>query len=154
MKCEKSEKLQEAVTSAVGMTFMNMAFVDVMPAEDVGELEYSHILHITFSSPLNGGMLLFLPTECKKTIVENVHGSNWESLTTDEIDDCLLELLNVLAGNFLNLYCGNDVGHNMSFPQILFDESEIPEKGNFQEFFYDAEGAFFKVGVCVLPENR
>ena len=154
MNCKNDEQVKEAIKRAVEMTFMNMAFLDVMETETISEIHYSHIIHITFSQPVNGGMILYLPTECKKAIVENIHASNWESLSTDEIDDCLLEVLNVLAGNFLNHYCGKEIGHNMSFPEILFDESELPEKAHFAEFFFDAEGVGFKIGLCVSDDTQ
>lgn len=149
MNCKNDEQIQQAVKKAVEMTFMNMAFIDVMETESISEIHYSHIIHITFSQPVAGGMILYLPMECKKSIVENIHGSTWESLSTDEIDDCLLEVLNVLAGNFLNQYCGKTISHNMSFPEILFDETEVPEKADFVEVYFDAEGVGFKIGICV-----
>jgi hypothetical protein len=149
MSSDDMSNIKEALKQAVEMTFMNMAFVDVMEAEEPAEVNFSHIIHISFSSPVEGGMILFLPTACKKMIAENIHGSNWESLSTDEIDDCLLELLNVLAGNFLNIHYGKEVGHNMTFPQLLFDESEVPEHGDYRDYFFDAEGVPFKIGLWI-----
>jgi transcription antitermination factor NusG len=149
MSCRDEEKVRESLERAVEMTFMNMAFVDVMITDEHLDLTYSHIIHITFSNPVAGGMTLYLPTECKKMIVENIHGTNWDTLTTDEIDDCLLELLNVLAGNFLNHYVGQERSHNMSFPQIMFGEEEIDGIENYMQYFFLAEGVPFSVGICV-----
>ena len=149
MSSDDMNSIKEALKQAVEMTFINKAFVDDKEAEEPAEVNFSHIIHISFSSPVEGGMILFLPTACKKMITENIHGSNWESLSTDEIDDCLLELLNVLAGNFLNIHYGKEVGHNMTFPQLLFDESEVPKHGDYRDYFFDAEGVPFKIGLWI-----
>ncbi|MEW5816100.1 MAG: chemotaxis protein CheX, partial [Spirochaetota bacterium] len=113
------------------------------------KVSHKMILHIAFFEPINGSLILYFPNECKRQIVENIHGSNWDSLTSDEIDDCLLEVLNVLTGNFLNHYCGKEVRHNMSFPEILFDEKEITEKEEFLDFYYDAEGVIFRAAISI-----
>ncbi len=149
MGCEKSEKVHDALLRSIQMTMMDMAFVDVIEAEEVSDVHHSSVLHISFTQPVRGGIILRLSKECKMTIVENIHGSNWESLSSDEIDDCLLEVLNVLAGNFLNFYCGQETGHNMSFPEMLFDEDEIENVNDFASYYYDAEGLVFRTDVCI-----
>ena len=89
--------------AATERTFSDMAFVDVTELEQPPEdTRYGQVLHIAFTLPVNGQMILYLPTPCKKLLVENIYSRNWEELKTSEIDDCLLELLNVLAGNFLH----------------------------------------------------
>ena len=149
MGCEQSDKVHDALLKSIQMTMMDMAFVDVIEAGDESEVHHSNVLYINFSQPVNGGLILRFSKECKMMIVENIHGSNWESLSSDEIDDCLLEVLNVLAGNFLNFYCGKESGHNMTFPQMLFDEEEIPKVSEYIPYYYDAEGVVFRVDVCV-----
>ncbi len=149
MGCERSDKVHEALLRSIQMTMMDMAFVDVIEAEEVADVHHSNVLYINFTQPVSGGLILRFSKECKMVIVENIHGSNWESLSSDEIDDCLLEVLNVLAGNFLNFYCGKETGHNMSFPQMLFDEGEIPKGNEYIPYYYDAEGVVFRVDVCV-----
>lgn len=149
MGCEKSEKVHEALVKSIQMTMMDMAFVDVIEADEIPDVHHSNVLYLNFTHPVSGGIILRLSKDCKMTIVENIHGSNWDSLSSDEIDDCLLEVLNVLAGNFLNFYCGKESGHNMSFPQMLFDEGEVPDADDFASFYFDAEGVIFRADVCV-----
>lgn len=149
MECERSEKVHEALVRSTQMTMMDMAFVDVIEAEEKSDVHHSNVLYLDFTQPVRGGIILRLSKECKMTIVENIHGSNWDSLSGDEIDDCLLEVLNVLAGNFLNFFCGKETGHNMSFPQMLFDEDEIPGGNKFVPFYFDAEGVIFRIDICI-----
>lgn len=149
MACNQVPEVGSALLKAIQKTFMDMAFVDIIPADGGRDVNYSSVLYINFFQPVAGGMILRLSKEFKMTIVENVHGSDWESLTSDEIDDCLLEILNVLAGNFLNEYCGKSIGHNMSFPQLLFDEQEVVALEEYASYYFDAEGIIFQVDVCV-----
>ena len=113
-------KIKESLNNAIVKTFEEMAFIDVMPLEN-SDFKYHQIAYLTFTSPIQGSIILFLPKDCKKTIVENIHGTNWEDLHTDQIDDCLLELLNVVGGNFLNNLFGDDEQYNITFPQMLFE---------------------------------
>jgi CheY-specific phosphatase CheX len=149
MGCERSSKVHDALLKSTQMTMMDMAFIDVIEAEEESEVHHSSVLYLDFTQPVRGGIIFRLSKECKMAIVENIHGSNWDSLSGDEIDDCLLEVLNVLAGNFLNLYCGQETGHNMSFPQMLFDEEEIPDGSEYVPYYFDAEGVVFRVDVCI-----
>ncbi len=145
--------LPVVVVKAVEMTFMDVAFIDVVELEYPEELQFGNIIYVSFYAPVLGGMILHLPRECKKMIVENIHGSNWEALPPNEIDDCLVEVLNVLAGNFLNQYCGKGTRHSMSFPEIMFDESTIPAKDNYIDYYFDGEGKIFKVSVCIQEQQ-
>ena len=149
MSCENNNNIKAALRTAVERTFMDMAFIDVIESEREGAVESSGVLFIAFSHPVNGGMILRLPKACKRMIVENIHAADWEDLSSEEKDDCLLEALNVLAGNFLNIYCGKESSHNMTFPQMLFDEEEIPGRESYESFWYDAEGVIFQIDLCV-----
>ena len=140
------EKLKQSMDEAVMQTFAEMAFVDVLPA-DIPKIDHSQIMIIEITRPQRGVMYLLMPRECKQCVVENIHGDSWESLSVDQIDDCLLELLNVLGGNFLSRYYGEAVSYSVSFPQVVFDESELPDLESFSYYSYDAEGIPFAVAL-------
>lgn len=148
MKKKEMEKAGKSLARAAAKTFSEMAFIDVTEALKVPEtLEYSQIIHISLFEPVEGEISLFLPADCKQMIVENIYGSDWSGLQSAEIDDCLLELLNVLAGNFLIEYCGTGVKHDISLPELLFDESKL--KDNYQYFYFDAEGVNLKISMKI-----
>ena len=149
MKCDNDQKVGTSLLQAVQTTLMEMTFIDVIPSEDSSEIGDTNVIFISFNDPFHGGLLMKMPKDCKMKIVENIHGSNWDSLSGDEIDDCLLEVLNVLAGNFLKFYCGEERNFNMSFPQILFEEREIPHREQYNPYYFDAEGVVFEAAVCI-----
>lgn len=137
-----------AIAQAVEQTFLNMTFIDVM-VSDSRDIEsgVSQLIVIDITRPARGAMLLRLPLALKRQIVENIHADQWEHLNAREIDDCLLEVLNVLAGNFLLSLFGESTKYNMTFPQIVFDEDEYGEQTDFEEFYFDAEGMVFEVSI-------
>lgn len=137
---------RSAFAAATIKTFSEMAFIDVTEAtKPIEELEYSHIIYQSFLEPDIGDCALYLPYNCKKTIVENIYGEEWENLNPDQTDDCLLELCNVLAGNYLIHLYGEDERRDMSLPQLLFDEKTL-RSGNYRIecFYFLAEEVPFK----------
>ena len=149
-----SADLQKAMLSAVERTLSDMAFLDVIAKPDFPEtLKFSSILHISVVEPIRGEIALFLSTECKKLIVENIYGSDWDSLHDVEIDDCLLEMLNVLAGNFLSEYCGESVKHDVSLPELRFDDSETFKGNMHHRLYFEAEETFFGISISFSEDQ-
>lgn len=140
-----------ALTTAVINTFGEMAFIDVQPAaEEQQALPSGQSFKIPFKKPREGELHLYLPLEAKQFIVENILAQEWEELSPVEIDDCLLELLNVLAGAFLRNLCGEDSEIRLLLPEISFDTDEQPEPPAVSLMqHYDAEGIPFAVAVVI-----
>lgn len=117
----------EALDEAIVASFADMAFMDAVeePAPETS-VPPGQIVHIDFAHPLVGCVTLHLPASTKKRLVENIYGYGWESLAGSEVDDCLMELVNVVAGNFLRLMGQDEHRHAVSLPQILYDDSDIP----------------------------
>ena len=98
--------IEQARLDAAQKTFADMAFVDVNPTDPRSDpVNCSHVISIDIRAPSPGRILLFLPQEVKKMVAENIYSRDWDSLQSVEIDDCLLELLNVLAGNMVDDLC-------------------------------------------------
>ena len=144
-----AQKIRDAFVTATQETFSDMAFIDVEATEARdGALGLSHVTYLTFSEPESGAVALFLPYDCKRLIVENIYGAEWESVGAEAIDDCLLELLNVLAGEFLAEFFGADRRREVSLPTLLFDESSITDDGGkFTSYHFEAEGIPFKAAL-------
>ena len=148
--------LAEVLTEAVTTTFSEMAFIDIAAVpgsaettEEPDESAFSHILSVAFTEPEAGKIALYLPYACKRQIVENIYGSDWQTLSSTEIDDCLLEILNVLAGNFLNRWYAREGRVGMSFPELLFDDHRIHNLAKRKEYCFDAEGNEFKIALVL-----
>lgn len=145
----RSEEIKEALDSAIALSFADMSFLDVQPALEEKDVVEGQLLHINFLSPASGGMLLHLPLELKQQTVENIHAKPWEDLNIAEIDDCLLELLNVLAGNFLQQLLGEETRVNLSFPEVLFELTEIDAIESYENYYYSAEGIGLSVSLYI-----
>ena len=144
MKNNKTE-VHDAIVSGVKKTFEEMAFIDVVETETAG-VNFSHILYIDILEPIVGKIAMFLPYECKNAIAQNIYGKDIKELKSEEIDDCQLELLNVLVGNVLSFYYGGKKKYKVDLPSILFDENEIQwNRKEISEYFFDAEGSVFKL---------
>jgi hypothetical protein len=140
----------QALTDSVVTTFADMAFIDVaILPEPPADFDISHVISVSFTDPVAGNLALYLPYECKRQIVENIYGEDWQNLSSTEIDDCLLEILNVLAGNFLNNCYAPGERVSMSFPELLFDDHRIHDLDKKKEFYYDAEGQPFKLALIL-----
>lgn len=146
------ENTKDALLKAIQSTLGEMAFIDVIEAEEPQEFETGQLMFIEFYKPIHGRLLLALPIEIKQAIVENIHATDWNELSVNEIDDCLLELLNVLGGNFLRELEGGEVKVHLSFPTVLFSLEEILDLDSFWEFNFDAEGSPLTISVALHEE--
>lgn len=144
-----NNNLNNAVINGVKKTYEEMAFIDVIEVTNKSiNKNFKHILYIDILEPIFGKIALYLSYECKKMISENIYSKEMKDLHIDEIDDCQLELLNVLVGNILLFYCKKEKNYKLDLPKILFDEKDIKwDKKKVKEYYFDAEGCNFKLLV-------
>jgi len=141
-------KIKEAIIKTIESVFSDMVFIDTLHIDSKPEIfNYTQILYIDILSPQPGYIIAYLPLELRKTIVETIHSTDWEDMHASEIDDCLLEILNVIAGNFMTELLGRDVKYNISFPAVNYDEEDIENLEKSQEVFFDAEGSVFRINI-------
>lgn len=138
----------QALAEAVGSTFADMAFMDAEP-ESVhpGEPNPGQVIAIEFLQPLGGYLMVHLSAATKQLIIENIHGVDWESLSGSEVDDCLMELVNIMAGNFLVLVGAGDNRHSLSLPQVLYDESDLTTDEELTDHYFSVNGETTKVSL-------
>ena len=105
-----------------------------------------------FSRPVQGDITLLLPAAAKRKIVENIYAKDWKLMDETEIDDCLLELLNVLAGNFLREYSRTTAGHDLSLPEVQFEPTPHEQNGE-ERCFFDVEGTPFEARIHLIDSN-
>ena len=141
--------MTQALHAAVVKTFAEMAFVDVAAADEHAVVRSSHMLTILLFKPARGELALLLPVGCKRLLVENIYGASWDELADAARDDCLLELLNVLAGNFLNELFGTSVEHSLSLPEMAYDDARARDTNRFVQLTFDAEEQPFRVALAI-----
>lgn len=144
------KKIKEAMVSTIESVFSEMVFIDTLNIDIKPEdFKYTQILYIDITAPITGYIIAYLPLELRKTIVETIHSTDWNEMHASEIDDCLLEILNVIAGHFMTILLGHDDKYNISFPAVNYDEEDIENLESSQEIYFDAEGSIFRVNVFV-----
>ena len=144
------EKIRDAMIKAIESVFSEMVFIDTLHLDQKPEdFTYTQILYIDIISPENGYIIAYLPIELRKTIVETIHSTDWDEMHATEIDDCLLEILNVIAGNFMTDLLGRNNKYNISFPAVNYDEEDIENIESSQEIYFDAEGSIFRINVLM-----
>jgi CheY-specific phosphatase CheX len=148
------EQAKAAVMRATQSTLGEMAFIDVIEGEEPQNFDAGQLMFIEFYKPVHGRLLLAMPADIKQAIVENIHATDWNDLSVSEIDDCLLELLNVLGGNFLRELQNNETKVQLSFPTVLFSLEEIQDLDSFWKFGFDAEGAPFTISLALHEEEQ
>jgi CheY-specific phosphatase CheX len=146
-------RIYEAIHEATANTFAEMTFLDVLEDEEKQDFEAGQLLYIEFDKPMYGRLLLTMPLELKRMIVENIHAKDWEELSVSEIDDCLLEVLNVLAGNFLRALHREDIKVHLSFPHVMFSYDEISDLDSFELYRFNAEGIPFTISLALHQEG-
>ncbi|MFW6343540.1 MAG: chemotaxis protein CheX [Sediminispirochaetaceae bacterium] len=146
-------QVKEALSEATTGTFADMTFLDVLEDEEHLPFEAGQLLFIEFDRPIYGRLILTMPLELKQMIVENIHATDWEELSVSEIDDCLLEVLNVLAGSFLRALHREDIKVRLSFPHVMFSYDEVPDLNTFDVYHFHAEGTPFTISLALHVEG-
>jgi len=145
-----NELIKKAMIKTIESVFSDMIFIDTLHIDNKPEsFNYTQILYIDILSPQKGYIIAYLPLELRKTIVETIHSTDWSEMHASEIDDCLLEILNVIAGNFMTELLGRDVKYNISFPAVNYDEEDIENLDKSQTIFFNAEGPVFRINILL-----
>ena len=144
--------ITQAVNEAVIATFSDMAFMDAEPIQTCsGCPPFGQIIGVEFLHPLEGHMILHLTTPIKQMVIENIHGVDWNDLARREVDDCLMELVNIMAGNFLLLVESGQHRYALSLPQVWYDESDIMDCGTLDDYYFIVNDEAAKVSLTFSP---
>jgi hypothetical protein len=139
-------KLVDSIVSMVIDTFSDMAFIDVNIITDKKiENDYENVFAIDVIKPFRATIYILLSDLLKKNITNNIYGEDSDKLRENELDDCLLEILNILSGKLLALYLDKSINYKIDFPRIIVDF----KKKNYENINYivfDAEGIIFEAG--------
>lgn len=137
----------DALREAIAETFTEMAFLDAIPTEAPPESDHSQVFAIQVQGEETCRLVLDLPLEIKRSIVENIHGLTWDDLSSSEIDDCLLEFLNVLGGAYGRIYLGDEARYKLSFPEVRIGIPDELEGRPIESHWFDAYGQLFAVHI-------
>jgi hypothetical protein len=141
------EKASISLPLAVSEAFEVMAFMDVIETGPE-ECEYRYKIKIDILNPLHLKIDFYFMDDLKNKIIENVYGEETVRLNEEAKDDCLLELMNVLAGNFMSFYSGAGEAYEMNLPVM----DDVLHKQNYSKYiscYFNAEGLNFKVVINI-----
>jgi len=125
-------------------TFRDMAGLEVKGRNrPEKEISYSNVFIIESFHPEKIIMQFFFPLKEKKLMVEHILQENWDNLTNQYIDDCILEVINVIAGNFFCRYFAPD-HYDISLPKLTFDDQGLSLNNM---YFFETGDIIFAVSL-------
>ncbi len=147
----------QALDQAVIDSFADMAFMDATNvSEDEGALEAvpnGQLVHISFGQPLSGFITLHLGVETKRSLVKNIYGTEWDGMAGSQVDDCLMELANIIAGNFMLAFGEGENRHAVSLPQVLYDEQELAQWDKPINRYYRVDDELIRIFVAYKDDR-
>ncbi|OEU73536.1 MAG: hypothetical protein BA874_05700 [Desulfuromonadales bacterium C00003068] len=115
-----SEKLELDIYSALATTLENMAFMEV--GKEVEEAvsypkEEMVVSRLLIHDPIQGELYLLMPKPLLRKIASSVYIMPAEEITDKMLLDMLCELINTVAGLFLNAYLPEDQTYSLGLPE-------------------------------------
>lgn len=140
-----AENLQSFLSFSIKSTFHDMAGKEVETIENIPrEIPYTNVFMIESFQPEELCLKFFFPLELKRKLVESILEENWSNLSHEYIDDCLLEIVNIIGGNFFCRYF-SPRRYEISLPRLTFDNRGI-SRGDM--YYFESEGIMFAVSLA------
>lgn len=134
------ETARTALMQAVNCAYADMIFVDVEPRDAVPSPLAERELRVAIDMlrPVSSRIEMRMPEELRARIQETLfNGAEFHE--GERRDDSILELLNVIAGQFLSRCFGPESEVKLELPQYLYFE-EKGEGSVILDLGFDAEG--------------
>ena len=146
------DELRPLIEAATVKVFADVPFIDVTPAPDLDNIQLEKTqqnkIRVNIIEPFPGTVRIYLPDEVKTKIAENIYASEMHQIDIDSVDDCLLEMLNIITGDFLHKHCSNIVIYKIGFPEYYIQEEENPEYKTV-DIPFQAEGFSFLIKTSI-----
>jgi len=141
-----TEQFAAAMHQAVSETFENMAFLAVEPVSSAERQEVDILVaSLLMHDPCQGEFRLLMPRDLLLQVAEALFALPVEELNDQLIEDTLSELLNTIAGRFLNEVLPGSV-YQLGLPEQE-DPAEGPLDGAELCWHYRTEEAFLTMAV-------
>lgn len=148
---KKSMKKVEDITRlSIFEVFEKMFFLFIEPLDDEGG-EYDMEAAIRFEGSMSGEIRILLSTDIVKTMIQNMLGLEEDEITTQKMEDCSKEAVNVICGNFLGKLNSTKV-FNLSMPTFKPECPELSAGENACRMDFDSDGG--KVGVVTTLSDQ
>lgn len=152
------ERAKSLLGQAAAQVFAEMAFIDVNPATDAENEpsrksgnepqpgEETQCAVIDVMAPLSCRLELRIPAGVRERIVENLFSEMPEAERKKNAEDSILEMLNIIMGNFLSAYFGSGTELQLSLPRYRWLAEEMPGTA-VANLRLDAEGSPFELAL-------
>jgi len=97
---ENMKKIEETMRLSIFDVFEKMFYIFLEPLDDESD-EYDMEAAIRFEGSMSGEIRILLSMDIMKTMIQNMLGLKEDEITTQRIEDCSKEAVNVICGNFL-----------------------------------------------------
>lgn len=118
------------LAEAVSVAFAEMAFLDAGPAnqgnEELRAGEETQCAAIDIMAPLSCRLELRIPAAIRERVIDALFSDAPERERKKNAEDSILEMLNVITGNFLTAYFGSETELQLSLPRYLFLDEALP----------------------------
>ncbi len=140
--------VSDALVRSVNTVTEEMAFLN---AERIsrGDIVSEPAFFIHLQAPVRGALILSIPEEDKKRLAGFIYGKQPALVTGQEANECLLEFINVVSGQFIAALEIEKIEYVVGIPQLFCREGDLYSYAHSYDFFFNAEGITFKVRLLL-----
>ena len=144
------KKIEETMRSSIFEVFEKMFYIFLEPLDDESN-DYDMEAAIKLDGFLNGKIRILLSMDMAKAMIQNMLGLEEDEITTQKMEDCSKEAVNMICGNFLGKFDSTKV-FNLTIPSFSMEIASIePDKNACRMDFASDEGS---VGVIFDANGR
>ena len=146
---ENMKEIEETMRLSIFEVFEKMFYIFLEPQDDESN-DYDMAAAIKFDGFLSGEIRLLLSMDMAKAMIQNMLGLEKDEITTQKMEDCSKEAVNMICGNFLGKFDSTKV-FKLTIPSFSMETASIdPGKNACRMDFESDEGS---VGV-IFDANR
>jgi putative two-component system response regulator len=142
------KEVSEALVRSVNTVTEEMAFLNAkrVSLEDIAS-EPAFFIHL--QAPVRGALILSILEEDKKRLAGFMYGKEPALVTGREANECLLEFVNVVSGQFIQALEIEKIEYVVGIPKLFSREGDLYSYAHSYDFFFNAEGIRFKVRLLL-----
>jgi len=144
------KKIEETMRFSIFEVFEKMFYIFLEPLNDESN-EYDMEAAIRFEGFLSGEIRLLLSMDIAKTMIQNMLSLKKDEITTQRMEDCSKEAVNMICGNFLGKFDSTKV-FNLTIPSFGMGSTIIEPGKNACRMDFDSDEG--RVGLIIDANGR
>ena len=147
---ESMKKIEEMTRLSIFEVFEKMFFIFLEPGDDKGN-EYDIEAAISFEGFLSGAIRILLSLDILNNMLQNMLGLAEDEITTQRMEDCSKEAVNMICGNFLGKFDSTKL-FKLSTPTFSQQHGSLALDKNACRMDFEADAG--KVGIVVTLSDQ